>query len=101
MPTRTAQLQRNNLKLQSLRTKKNLQNFKLELKILNGRMKIAQKQREILKAEGLEFWEIQARYNATKYGVIRTKPELKKLDKLETITEKINAIKRILKGWKI
>jgi hypothetical protein len=55
-----------------------------------------QAQREKTKAEGLKIWQIQSRFS----GIIRGTPEKNALEKLENITAKLNAVKRILKDWK-
>ena len=55
-----------------------------------------QQQEETAQDAGLKLWNYQSRFNPHN---IRTRPELKALEKLETITEKLNAVKQILKNW--
>ena len=56
-----------------------------------------QAQQQTQKQAGLKLWKYQSRFNAHN---IRTERELNALEKLETITAKLNAVKQILKGWK-
>ena len=81
----------------SQRVKENSQFMKLEIISLKAKRQTLQDRQQNQKKAGLKLWKYQSRFNAHS---IRTRRELNALEKLETITAKLNAVKRILKNWK-
>ena len=56
-----------------------------------------QAQQQTQKKAGRKLWDYQNRFNPHN---IRNRRELNALEKLETITAKLNAVKQILRDWK-
>ena len=82
---------------QSQRVKDNKTDMKKEIFSLMQARQTLQDQQQNQKKAGLKLWTTQSRFNPHN---VRTRRELNALEKLENITAKLNAVKRILKGWK-
>ena len=81
---------------QSQRVKENKTDMKNELISLSNEGQTLQAKQQIIFFYGSKLWESQSRFNPHN---VRTRRELNALEKLENITAKLNAVKRILKNW--